>query len=168
MNTCCRRVAVSGGVARDPPSSAVRFSDERNGQRLPEVSVTSSRTRSEVSPLSKCHSVAGEFIEISPFRQMPQKIHPPDRGQTLRACNPLLADVSGVTGGRRAVQIAGRFKERRHLEVYLFCQRHDTGQIKSSFIDTMSRSRPRLPAPSAPHVVRVLSPGGHRRVPAWH
>lgn len=108
--------------------------------------MTSSQTRSEVSPLSKCHSVAGEFIEISSFRQMPQKIHPPDRGQTLRACRPLLADVSGVTGRRRAVQIAGRFKERRHLEVYLFCQRRDTGQIKSSFIDTVSRSRPRLPA----------------------
>lgn len=43
--------------------------------RLPEVAVTSSRTHYEdqVSMLSKCHSVAGEFIKISLFHQMPQK-----------------------------------------------------------------------------------------------
>lgn len=42
---------------------------------LPEVGVTSSWTHYEdqASMLSKCHSVAGEFIKISLSRQMPQK-----------------------------------------------------------------------------------------------
>lgn len=43
--------------------------------RLPEVAVTSSWTHYEdqVSMLSKCHGVAGEFIKIRLFHQMPQK-----------------------------------------------------------------------------------------------
>lgn len=40
------------------------------------------------------------------------EIYLPCRGQMLRACNSLLSSVSGVTNGRRTVQISGRLKSR--------------------------------------------------------
>lgn len=47
----------------------------RRGRHTSAGAVTSSWTHYEdqVSMLSKCHRVAGEFIEISPFHQTPLK-----------------------------------------------------------------------------------------------
>lgn len=101
------------------------------GTRLPEVAVTSSRTHYEdqESMLSKCHHVAGEFIEIRLFHQAPQK-SVFQTGVKSYVCAILFS--SRLRGDKWPLLCANirALKEQAHFKVYFPRQCCDTGQIK--------------------------------------
>lgn len=115
-------------------------------QSAAEVAVTSSRTHYEdqVSMLSKCHSVAGEFIKIS--------LLPSEKSFSLEVkCWALRYFFTSLTSGC-TVQISG----------HLFLQSLLHWLNKIRFIEVVQPSHLVLSDPSAHHITQyVWVPAGH-------